>query len=163
MLLRGVDQPQGQNIQEIARDSMETAGFRITEGEAATISGLDAYLGVYHGQIEGLGAVAMRAAYIRNDGQIYLVAGIVPPDGFGQADGAFLASIRSFRRLSAAEAEGIRPNRVDMYVVRTGDTWQSIAERSGGVVAPETLAIMNQATLATQPQLGARIKIVVGG
>ena len=86
-----------------------------------------------------------------------------PPDGFGQADGAFLTSIRSFRRLSAAEAEAIHPNRVDLYVVRTGDTWQSIAERSGSVITPETLAIMNQATLATQPQTGARIKIVVSG
>ena len=44
-----------------------------------TVSGLDAYLGVYQGQIEGLGAVTMRAAHIRNDGQIYLVAGIAPP------------------------------------------------------------------------------------
>jgi predicted Zn-dependent protease len=163
MLLRGVEQPQGQTIQEIAGNSMETAGFRATEGAAATISGLDAYLGVYQGQIEGLGAVTMRAAHIRNDDQIYLVAGIASPDGFRQADGAFLSSVRSFRELSEAEAEAIHPDRVDLYIVRTGDTWQSIAESSGGVVTPATLAIMNQATLATQPQAGARIKIVVSG
>ena len=163
MILRGVQQPEGQNIQAIAGNSMRTAGFRTIEGEAVTINELDAYLGVYEGRIEGLGAVTMRAAHIRHDGQIYLVTGIAPPDGFGQADGAFLASIRSFRRLSAAEAEAIHPNRVDLYIVRTGDTWQSIAERSGGVVTPETLAIMNKATLATQPQTGARIKIVVSG
>jgi len=163
MILRGVQEPQGQNIEEIALNSMGTAGFRATEGAAETISGLDAYLGVYQGQIEGLGAVTMRAAHIRHDGEVYLVAGVVAPEGFRQADGAFLASIRSFRRLSVAEAEAIHPNRVDLYVVRTGDTWQSIAERSGGVVTPATLAIMNQATLTTQPQTGTRIKIVVSG
>ena len=163
MILRGVEQPEGQNIQEIARNSMEAAGFRVTQGEAVRISGLEAYLGVYEGQMEGLGVVTMRAAHIRHDGEVYLVAGLVPPDDFQQADGAFLASIRSFRRLSAAEAEAIHPNRVDLYVVRTGDTWESIAERSGGVVKPATLAIMNQMTLATQPQRGTRIKIVVSG
>ena len=113
MLLRGVEQPQGQNVQEIALNAMRTAGFRTTEGESVTIGGLDAYLGVYQGQIEGLGAVTMRAAHIRHDGQIYLVAGLVAPEEFRRADGAFLASIRSFRRLSAAEAEAIHPNRVD--------------------------------------------------
>jgi predicted Zn-dependent protease len=163
MILRGVEQPEGPNIQAIAGNSMEAAGFRATQGEAVRISGLEAYLGVYEGQIEGLGVVTMRAAHIRHDGEVYLVAGIVPPDDFQQADGAFLTSIRSFRRLSAAEADAIHPNRVDLYVVRVGDTWQSIAERSGGVVTPATLAIMNQVTLSTQPQRGTRIKIVVSG
>jgi len=163
MLLRGVADPQGQNIRDIALNSMRSAGFRAADGEAVTISGLDAFLGVYQGQIDGLGTVTMRAGHIRHDGQVYLVAGFTPPDGFRQSDATFLASIRSFRPLSAAEAEAIRPNRVDLYVVRAGDTWQAIAERSGGVVTPATLAVMNQSTLETRPQVGARIKIVVSG
>jgi predicted Zn-dependent protease len=52
---------------------------------------------------------------------------------------------------------------VDLYVVREGDTWQSIAERSGGAIKPATLAVMNNATPATQPKPGTRIKIVVRG
>jgi predicted Zn-dependent protease len=82
---------------------------------------------------------------------------------FQQADSAFTGAIQSFRPLSAAEAENIRPNRVDLYVVRAGDTWQGIAERSGGVIKPTTLAIMNRSVPGSQPQPGARIKIVVGG
>lgn len=163
MLLRGVEEPQGQTIREIALNSMANAGFRASQGEGTSIDGLDAYLGVYQGQIEGLGAVVMRAAHIMYDGTVYLVAGLAASGTFQQADGAFVDSIRSFRRLSAAEAEDIRPDRVDLYVVRAGDTWQSIAERSGGAVTPATLAIMNKATPGSQPQPGARIKIVVGG
>jgi len=94
---------------------------------------------------------------------VYLVAGLSVPDVFSQSDAAFSSSIRSFRPLSAEEAENIRPDRVDIYVVRAGDTWQSIAERSGGAITPATLAVMNQATPASQPQPGARIKIVVRG
>jgi hypothetical protein len=48
-------------------------------------------------------------------------------------------------------------------VVRPGDSWQSIAERSGGVIKPATLAVMNGAEPNSQPMVGSRIKIVVGG
>jgi len=163
MILRVVREPQGQNIREIALNSMRAAGFRLTEGKPEAIGSFNAYVGVYQGQLEGLGAVTMRAAHMLHDGEVYLIAGAVAPEGFRQADSAFLSSIRSFRRLSVAEAEAIHPNRVGLYVVRNGDTWKSIAERPGGVVTPATLATMNRATLATQPQRGARIKIVVSG
>ncbi|MBI2829352.1 MAG: M48 family metalloprotease [Acidobacteria bacterium] len=163
MLLELVEKPQGRTIEEIALNSMGNAGFRASRGERASINGLDAFVGVYQGQVEGLGAVVTRAAHIMYEGKVYVVAGLVPPGAFQQADGAFLASIRSFRRLSAKEAEDIHPDRVDLYVVRAGDTWQSIAERSGGAIKPATLAIMNNATPGSQPQQGTRIKIVVRG
>ena len=163
MLLQGVERPQGRNIQEIALNDMGNAGFSAGDGSRTTINGLDAFVGVYQGQIEGMGAVAMRAAHIRHGAEVYVVAGIVAPNAFQQADAAFSSSIRSFRPLAAAEAEGIRPDRVDVYVVRSGDTWQSIAERSGGAITPATLAVMNNAAPGSQPQAGARIKIVVRG
>ena len=163
MLLQGVQKPQGRNIQEIAQNDMNNAGFREVEGGRATINGLEAFVGVYQGQMEGLGAVRTRVAHIMHGKDVYLVAGLSAPDVFSQSDVAFSSSIRSFRPLSAAEAENIRPDRVDIYVVRAGDTWQSIAERSGGAITPATLAVMNQASAASQPQPGARIKIVVRG
>jgi predicted Zn-dependent protease len=163
MLLQLVMMPQGRNVQEVALGSMQGAGFRHVEGERATINGLDAYVGVYEGQIEGLGAVASRAAHIRHGDAYYLVAGLVAPGLFRQVDGTFQSAVRSFRALTTAEAEGIRPSRIDLYVVRAGDTWASIAERSGGVITPAALAVMNQSAPTSQPQAGARIKIVVGG
>jgi predicted Zn-dependent protease len=163
MLLQGVQKPQGRDIRDIALNDMEQAGFRAVDGGRTTINGLDAYVGVYQGQMEGLGPVATRVAHIAHGKDIYLVAGIVTPNAFQQADRAFQASIRTFRPLSSAEADDIRPDRVDLYVVRAGDTWQSIAERSGGAVRPATLAVMNNATPDSQPQVGTRIKIVLRG
>ena len=163
MILQLVQKPQGRNIQEIALSTMQNAGFRPVEGDRTTINGLEAFVGVYQGQIEGLGNVATRAAHIAHGSSIYMLAGLTAPDVFKQADSAFIGTIRSFRPLSAAEAENVRPNRVDLYVVRQGDTWQGIAERSGGVITPATLAIMNKSTPGSQPQPGSRIKIVVGG
>jgi predicted Zn-dependent protease len=155
--------PQGGDIETIAINSMQRAGFRAIEGGRTTISGLPAFVGVYQGQIEGMGAVASRAAHIAYDNRVYMIAGIVAPDLFQQADPAFTSTIRSFRQLSSAEAEAIRPYRVDLYVVRQGDTWAGLAERSGGNIKPATLAIMNGSNPGSAPAVGTRIKIVVEG
>jgi predicted Zn-dependent protease len=162
IVLQLVQKPQGRNVEEVALSSMQGAGFRPVRGERTTINGLDAFVGVYQGQMEGLGAVGTRAAHIAHNNQVYLLAGLVPAQGFEQVDSAFVQTIRSFRPLSAAEAENIRPNRVDLYTVRSGDTWQSIAARSGGVVDARTLAVMNNLQTGAEPQPGSRIKIVVG-
>jgi predicted Zn-dependent protease len=139
------------------------AGFRIESGSRTTINGLDAFVGLYQGQLEGLGNVTMRAAHIVHNGNVYMVAGFTAPTLFQQSDAAFLASIRSFKPISAAEAANIHPNRIDIYVVRQGDSWQAIAERSGNIIKPSTLAIMNGFEPASQPPIGTRIKIAVGG
>ena len=158
-----VEKAQGGTIQDIAVGHMRQAGFRAVQGERTTINGLEAFIGAYQGQVEELGAVGARAAHIRYDGNVYLLVGLTGVDTFPQADRAFTSAIRSFRTLSAAEAEDIRPSRVDFYVVRAGDTWQSLAERSGGTVKPATLAVMNNMAPGSQPAVGSRIKIVVGG
>ena len=163
MLLRLVTMPQGGTVQEVASSSMTNAGFRLTDGARTTINGLDAYIGVYQGQIEGFGNVTLRAAHILHNRAYYMVAGLVSTDLFQQVDATFLAGIRSFRPLSAAEAEAIRPFRVDIYTARAGDTWASIAERSTGAIKPATLAVMNNQAPTSVPQPGARLKIVVGG
>ena len=105
----------------------------------------------------------MRAAHIAHAGNVYMVGGLVPPQAFDRTDRTFTDSIRSFRALSASEAASIRPHRIDLHIVRVGDTWDSLAARSGGAIKAGTLAVMNDATPGSQPQPGARIKIVVGG
>lgn len=63
----------------VALSHMQAAGFRFQSGDRATINGLDAFLGVYQGQIEGLGELTSRAAHIAHRGQYYFVAGLVVP------------------------------------------------------------------------------------
>ena len=163
MLLQGVAKPQGQTVTDVAVSHMQAAGFRALQGDRTTINGLDAYVGSYEGKIEGLGDVTSRAAHIAHGGAYYMVAGLVAPSGFAQADNAFTAAIRSFRPLTAAEAGAIRPSRLDFHTVVAGDTWMSLAARSGGAVTPRALAVMNGVSPDSEPRVGARIKIVVGG
>ncbi|CAN5854895.1 M48 family metalloprotease [soil metagenome] len=163
MILQLVPNPAG-SIEQIARGTMGNAGFQQLSGERAQLNGLDAYVGTYRGQMQGLGDVVTLAAHIVHNRTVYLFAGLAPPNGFESAQQGFVQSIRSFRELSAQEAANIRPNRVDVYTVRQGDTWESIAQRStDGLVKPATLAIMNNYDPTQQPKPGQRIKIVVEG
>lgn len=163
MLLQLVQNPQG-SIGQIAQAGMANAGFRQLNGEEARINGMDAYVGTYQGAMEGLGNVVVMAAHVVHERSVYLFAGLAPPNEFESVQRQFEQSIRSFRSLSREEAAGIRPNRVDVYTVRNGDTWQSIAARSGdGALKPSTLAIMNNYDPSQQPRPGDRLKVVVTG
>jgi predicted Zn-dependent protease len=163
MLLQLVQNPSG-TVEQIARTGMANAGFRQVNGEGAQINGMDAYVGTYQGQMEGLGNVVVLAAHVVHERNVYIFAGLAPPNEFQSVQRQFEQSIRSFRELSRAEAANIRPNRVDIYTVRSGDTWQSIAERTGdGTLKPSTLAIMNNYEPAQPPRAGDRLKVVVTG
>jgi len=162
MLLQLVQNPRG-GIEQIAVGSMQQAGWRQLNGQRAEINGLDAYVGTYQGQLRGVGNVVTVAAHIVHERNVYVFAGLAPSNDFQRVQQQFASSIRSFRELSRAEAANIRPNRVDLYTVRSGDSWQSLSERTGGTIKPSTLAIMNNYDPTQPPRPGDRIKIVVEG
>jgi predicted Zn-dependent protease len=163
MLLQPVDQPRGVTLEEIAVRSMSAAGFRRVDGQPANLNGLDSYVGRYQGSISGVGAVIMRAAHIGQGRQVYLLGGFAPRDQFDRVDRQLETAIRSFRPLTAQEADDVEPNRLAFYTVRAGDTWQGIAARHGGLVRATDLAIMNDYAIEQQPKAGESIKIVVVG
>ena len=164
MILQNEPLTSAPDIRDLAIRSMQRAGFRTVDGSETTVNGLRAFVGRYVGVLNNLGRVQVSAVHLVHDREIFLVAGIAPAEAFAGVEPAFARSLRSFRPLSAAEAERIRPNRIDLYTARDGDTWQSIAERqSKGLVKSSTLAIMNGHTAADQPRPGERLKIVVGG
>ena len=162
MLLQLVPKAAG-SLDQIARGTMANAGFRQLNGEAARVNGLDAYVGTYQGQMEGLGNVVTLAAHIVHDRNVYLFAGLAPAGEFEAVQRPFAQSIRSFRELTRQEAANIRPNVVELYTVRAGDTWEGLAERGGAGVKASTLAIMNDYEPRQPPRVGDRIKVVVQG
>ena len=164
MVLQEVEQPRGQSIADAAVAAMRKAGYTVVDGRMERINGLDAHVGLYRGTAKGKGKVQMRAAHIGIGRQMYVVAGFAPEAEFDRVDRELQPSLKSFRQLSANEAAQVRPNRIDFYVVRAGDSWQSIAARQGkGIVNAATLAIMNDREVNVQPQPGDRVKIVVAG
>ena len=95
---------------------------------------------------------------------MYALGGIAQSEAYGGVESEFNRTIRSFRRLNAAQAEGIRPNRIRIYTVREGDSWQSIAQNAAKSLVPaDTLAFMNGFFVDEQPLSGDMIKVVVEG
>lgn len=161
---RGAGAQAGRSVGDVALAAMRSAGYSVIDGRIEQINGQDAHVGLYRGNAEGTGKVLMRAAHILTGRQIYVVAGFAPEAEFNLVDRDVLPAIQSFRALSAAEASRVLPNRIDFYLVRPGDSWQSIAVRQGkDLVNAATLAIMNDREVNVQPQPGDRIKIVVEG
>jgi predicted Zn-dependent protease len=153
-----------QSIADAAIAAMRRAGYTPVDGAFQRINGNDAYLGRYRGTAKDVGKVEMRAAHIAVGRQLYVVAGFAPEQEFNLVDRDIQPALQTFRQLTAQEASNIRPNRIDFYTVRQGDSWQSIAARQGkGYVNAATLAIMNDHEVHAQPQPGNRVKIVVEG
>ena len=164
MVLQEVEQPRGRSLGDAAVAAMRSAGYTVVDGRIEKINGHDAHVGLYRGNAKDVGKVLMRAAHIAIGRQLYVVAGFAPEKEFDQVDKDILPSVQTFRQLSAAEASRIQPNRIDFYVVKAGDSWQSIATRQGrSFVGAATLAIMNDREVSVQPQPGDRVKIVVEG
>ena len=152
------------SIADVAVEMMRKAGYTAVDGTVQRINGNEAYVGVYRGSAKDVGQVTMRAAHIAVGRQVYVVAGFAPDADFALTDREIGPAVQSFRQLSAQEASAIRPNRLQFYTVKPGDSWQSIAARQGrNMVSAATLAIMNDHEVFEQPSAGLRIKIIVEG
>jgi predicted Zn-dependent protease len=153
------------SLADVAQQSMRSAGFRqIAGGGPDRFNGLDAWVGTYEGEIQQLGRVVARLAVVEHERNVYRLIGFAPRETFDRIAQDVARSQASFRGLSREAAREIRPNRIDLYTVREGDTWQRIADRAGqGIVKASTLAILNGFPPAEQPRPGDRIKIVVAG
>jgi predicted Zn-dependent protease len=147
-------------LSQLASQQTTQAGWRPAAGDVARINGLDAYVGTYDGVVDQT-AVRLRAAHVRSGSHVFVIAGLAPTAEFAAAEPVFAAAIRTFRSLSAEEANRIQPDRVDFHVVRNGETWDSLAREAGGAVKASTLAIMNGRDPGSAPRAGERVRVVV--
>ena len=136
--------------------------FAIVDSPA--INAFAAFVGTFTGGRDVDPQHRARIAYIDHRRSVYALGGLAKVEAYDRVEAEFNEAIRSFRPLSAAEAEEIRPNRIRFYTVDAGDTWQSIAQDAGqDIVGANTLAILNGLPVNEQPRSGDRIKIVVEG
>lgn len=163
MLLQLADDT-GRSLRLIADEEMTGAGYAGLQGSPGEVNGLDAWVGTYARDVGGIGQVIARVAYIRLGRAIYMLGAFAAADQYRLIDRAVDESIHSFRALSRDEADGIRPNRIALYTVRAGDTWQRIAQRVGAEIVPaSTLAILNGYAVNEQPLPGDEVKVVRPG
>ena len=164
LVLQAVPNASGSPLEELAVASMSKSGFALVNGESTQLNrGLAAYHGIYDGQTDNGGVVRVEAAHISHGGRVFLLAGLANQAMFRQAQPYFVDTIKSFAPASEAEVGHVTPHRLGFATVRSGDTWQSIAERGGGVIPASDLAVVNGFAPDSQPPVGKRIKIVTSG
>ena len=164
MLLQPVTDPETRDLEALAVDNMRSSEYRLDAGGETSINGLDAFVGTFTGERNNDGQPRARVAFIDHRRSVYTLAGLAEVQTYDRVESDFNEAIRSFRGLSAAEAEEIRPNRIRFYTVRAGDTWQSMSQDAGQRIVPSnTLAVMNGFPVNEQPRAGDRIKIAVEG
>ncbi len=163
MVLRLVEDAGDADLHALAEREMGREGL-VAPGSRTVINGLDAYLGSYQLDVDEVGRVHARIAYIRHARRVYVLAAVVPVREWARVERDVDRSIRSFRPLTAEEADGIVPNEIALHVAGPGDTWERIARVAGaGTVEAATLAIMNGYAADDPPPPGERLKIVVPG
>lgn len=164
MVMRAAGEARGASLADGAAKHMRGLGFKREQGALEHYGSLEAYVGSYSGKTRGIGAVRVRAAHVTLGRQVYMLAGVAPEADFATVEPVFDAALQSFRELSGSEAAAIRANRIALYEAKTGDSWQSIAQRPGkGLVSASRLALMNGFAVNVQPPAGTRLKIVIEG
>jgi predicted Zn-dependent protease len=164
IVLRTIQARPGSSLDQIAQQHMRESGYKATDVTSATVGGMRAVLGTYEGTASGIGKVMARGAHVLLGRSTFFIGGIAPPTLYPGVAADFDRTIQSFREMSREEAEAVKPNLIDFYTARDGDTWQSIAQRAGkALVSANTLAIMNDHAIDELPKPGTRLKIVVVG
>ncbi len=102
-----------------------------------------------------------RVAAVRLGGDVYRIVFASRALG-AEADRRYLASINSFRRLPAREADSLKPLRLAAVAARKGDTSQSMAERMAVSERAHDLFMLLNGLRRNGPlEAGRRYKIVV--
>ncbi|MFM9978015.1 MAG: M48 family metalloprotease [Sphingomonadaceae bacterium] len=82
----------------------------------------------------------------------------------GSAIGPFDGMAQSMRRMTAAEATAVKPRRIDVVTVRSGDTVASLAGRMAyTTLQTERFLTLNALSAGTALRPGQRVKLVVYG
>ena len=150
------------SVTAVARTISKKAGFKETAGRATRINGLDAYVGTYQGKIQKLGYITVRIGFIQDEDIVHFIIGFSRPEQFAAALPFFNATINSLKKLSVNEAQEIKPSRISLYSVKSGDTFSSICkEFSRPPAEAKTLALINGLNPAyTLLKPGTVIKVI---
>jgi predicted Zn-dependent protease len=140
-------------------------GAAIGQPEAITVNGMDAATVQFRSGGNGGGARDIRLVAIRFDAaQVARMVFITAPQQTASLSEALRGTTYSFKKLTAAEAAAVKPQRIAVVRVGTGDTVERLAAR---MAFPDRKVERFRVLNGLQPNEGVRagqlVKIVVEG
>lgn len=136
-------------------------GLQLDGVERLDINGMAAATGHLRSNTRG-GARDFRLITIRYDNTyMYRFLFVTAPEQTAQLGEAFRRTTYSFRKLSAAEAGALKPNRLRIHQVRAGDTPQSLsAQFPFDTFKLERFVVLNGIPANANLTPGQRVKII---
>lgn len=137
------------------------SSVRLSDVERIEINGMDAATGWTRVNAEG-SLIDIRLVVIRfSDRQFFRFQFISPADMTARLKQDLQRTTYSFRRLSPKEAAALKPLRIRVVTVRTGDTTQSLARHMRVDEAPlDWFRVLNRLKPGQNPPAGSRVKLV---
>ena len=138
------------------------ANARLSNLETIDVNGLDAATATTQGTSNGRTVNARLVAIKGKQGHTFRLVFLSPANQTAKLDAAFRKTAFSFRHMTAAERNDLRPLRIRLYKVRSGDTIDSIARSQMSVTkfARERLMLLNGLSDGTQLQAGQTLKVI---
>ena len=146
------------NFKETPKDYLKRLVSNSFEEEELKINGLNSYTAI----IKRSGRLS-RIAIIFKDDKVYRFIGSLEDkdSDINQYDSRFLRIINSFRMLTKEEQDLSKPLRLKTYIVKSGDTYQSLAKDSSiNINAEDQLRLLNGDYPDKTLKIGRMIKIV---
>ncbi|MCW1383481.1 M48 family metalloprotease [Novosphingobium sp. KCTC 2891] len=137
----------------LAEQRIEPDSIRTT-----TVNGIPAAWGSKRVTSNGSPVDVVVFAYAWGPQQAFHFTTISQPGQAGQFDAMF----QSMRRISATEAGAVRPRRLSVVTVRSGDTLQSLSSRMAYTDSKlDRFLVLNGLSATSRPVPGQKVKLVV--
>ena len=146
------------NFKESPEDYLKRFVSNTYEEEKLNVNGLEGYTAV----IKRSGRLSRIAILFKGDKVYRFIGSLEDRDAdLSQYDSRFLRIIKSFRLLTKEEQDLSKPLRLNTYVVKSGDTYESLAAKSSiNINAEDQLRLLNGDYPDKTLEIGKTIKIV---
>jgi predicted Zn-dependent protease len=139
-------------------------GATIENVQAFQVNGMEAATGIASASLQDTKVTARLVAIRKSAKEVYRFIYATPPENFDAADKGFVASMQSFREISAQDAAGYRPKHIQVVTVQQGDTVTSLAQRMQTDDAQaDWFRVINHLPANASLQAGQKVKIIVQG
>ena len=137
-------------------------GRELSDKERLSINGMDAATGGLRLQSDGEWVDIRLIAYRFDADMIYRFTFVTPVGVTAALNEELRRTTYSFRRLSDAEVAKLKPRRLKLVSVRSGDSQESLAQRMTVDDFPlETFRVINGLVAGQPLQVGQQVKLIV--
>ncbi len=149
-----------QTPRELAATVEKNSGLQPHAASSSAIGEEKAYRVDYQVRSQSGGWLGLRIVYITREKTGFLIVNLASLQEFAAGEKMFNATILSFRLLSAQEAAQIPLHRLKIYMVKSGDTFQTISTKFYQTIAyADDIKQFNGMDKLSVPPAGVLIKI----